>query len=69
MRIQEALTKKNAISDMNRKIKEMKRKRRIRERANTDVDFIAKNVNQTEMVAFHEHQYQLMQLRQVREQR
>lgn len=48
-RIAEAVNKQAEIRRVNKEIKGYKRDRRIREKANIDVDFLAKNVDKTEM--------------------
>ena len=54
-RIAEAVNKKAEIRKVNLEIKGYKRERRIREKANIDVDFIAKNVDNTEMWVIEKH--------------
>ena len=46
--MQELLTDKFAIPRKNREIAELKRKRRMRERANFDENFVEKNAEATE---------------------
>lgn len=48
-RINEAVNKKAEIRKVNKENAELKRQRRIRERANIDVDFILKNVDKSEL--------------------
>ena len=44
-RIHESMNKKAEIRKVNKKIADLKKNRRLRERANIDTDFIAQNVD------------------------
>ena len=67
-RIAEAVNKQAEIRKVNLEIKGYKRARRIREKANIDVDFVAKNVDQTELWEIEKHE-NLKKLREVRQER
>ena len=51
-RIEAAVNKKAEIRKVNKEISDLKRARRIRERANIDVDFVKKNTEKTELWAY-----------------
>ena len=58
-RIEAAVNKKAGIRNENKKIADLKRARRIREKANIDIDFIKLNSEKTEMWAYEtEHKKQ-----------
>lgn len=67
-RIAEAVNKQAEIRKVNQEIKACKRARRIREKANIDVDFVARNVDATEIFDIERHET-LQKLREIRKER
>ena len=56
-RIEAAVNKKAEIRKVNKEIATLKRARRVRERANIDVDFVKKNTDKTEMWAYEQQNH------------
>ena len=54
-RVAEAVNKKAEIRKVNKEIADLKRARRIRERANIDIDYVHLNVDKTELWAMSKH--------------
>ena len=48
-RVLECVDKKAEIRKVNKEIKDLKRQRRIRERANIEVDYMERNIDMTEI--------------------
>ena len=60
-RINDAVNKKAEIRKVNKEIADLKRQRRVRERANIDIDYIASNVEKTELWVYENQQRKFRQ--------
>ena len=60
-RINDAVNKKAEIRKVNKEIADLKRQRRVRERANIDIDYIASNVDKTELWVYENQQRKFRQ--------